>query len=43
MTGVVGLLCLAGALFSAIALPGNRFVAPADRESTPELVDAAQG
>lgn len=40
---VVGLLCLAGALFSAIALPGNRFVAPADRESTPELVDAAQG
>ncbi|MBJ7358156.1 DHA2 family efflux MFS transporter permease subunit [Nocardioides sp.] len=30
---VVGLLCLAGGLFSAVALPGNRFVPPADRET----------
>jgi predicted MFS family arabinose efflux permease len=40
---VVGLLCLTGALFSAVALPGNGFVAPADRVPTPEPVGAEQG
>jgi EmrB/QacA subfamily drug resistance transporter len=28
---MIGLLCLAGAVFAAVALPGNRFVPPADR------------
>jgi EmrB/QacA subfamily drug resistance transporter len=40
---VIGLLCLAGALFSAVALPGNRFVPPADRVSAPEQVDVEVG
>ncbi|GAB3244915.1 DHA2 family efflux MFS transporter permease subunit [Nocardioides dilutus] len=40
---VVGLLCLTGAVFSVVALPGNRFVAPADRVPTPELVGAELG
>ena len=32
---VIGLLCLAGAVFSAVALPGNRFVPPADGPTRP--------
>ena len=40
---VVGLLCLVGAAFSAIALPGNRFVPPAERtRATGESVLAQQ-
>ena len=33
-TLMIGVLCLAGAVFAAIALPGNRFVPPAEREAT---------
>ena len=30
---VIGLLCLAGAVFSLVALPGNRFVPPAAKDA----------
>jgi hypothetical protein len=36
---MIGLLCLAGAVFAAIALPGNGFVPPSDRDE----VDPAVG
>lgn len=38
---VIGLLCLAGALLSLVALPGNRFVAPADRSGRRETDEVA--
>lgn len=34
---MIGLLCLAGAVFAAIALPGNGFVPPADRPDTDDV------
>ena len=33
---VIGLLCLAGAVFSLVALPGNRFVPPAAKDAAEE-------
>ena len=38
---VIGLLCLAGAALSLVALPGNRFVAPADRSGRRETDEVA--
>ncbi len=34
---MIGLLCLAGAVFAAIALPGNGFVPPVDRPDADEV------
>jgi EmrB/QacA subfamily drug resistance transporter len=42
---MIGLLCLAGAVFAALFLPGNGFVPPADREDAdpPELFGRVDG